>query len=381
MDQSLCDLERTGRRADAATVPAGAYGGRATPAGGVLSEANTASYLPGGGGRSRNGMRILLVDDEKMILKTFSMMLDDFGFHLKTASTSGEALDRIASDRFDIVFLDQHIGKERGLDLMEKMTKVDPRLYYVVITANGNADLAVEALKRGASDFLTKPFFVADVIRSIDFVDQKRELDRQKREMLFTLEAKVKERTAELENMHIDVLSSLAQALETRDFSTFGHCKRVSHYCRQIAAELNLDKDAKHYLEIGALLHDVGKIGISDLILLKPDKLNEEEWQDLKNHPQKGVEILRPLKYLEPALPGILHHHENFDGSGYPDQLQGEGIPLIARIISVADAWDVMRSDRPYRRMLEREVALAELATHAAKQFDPEIVKIFSRLV
>ncbi len=381
MDQSLCDFERTGRGADAAAVPAGAYGGSATRIGGDLSEANSAAYLPGGEGKSRNGTRILLVDDEKMILKTFSMMLDDFGFHLKTASTSGEALDCIASDRFDIVFLDQHIGKERGLDLMERMMKVDPRLYYVVITANGNADLAVEALKRGASDFLTKPFFVADVIRSIDFVDQKRELDRQKREMLFTLEAKVKERTEELEKIHIDVLSSLAQALETRDFSTFGHCKRVSHYCRLIAAELNLDKDVKHYLEIGALLHDVGKIGISDLILLKPDKLNEEEWHDLKNHPQKGVEILRRLKYLEPALPGILHHHENFDGSGYPDHLQGEAIPLIARIIAVADAWDVMRSDRPYRRMLERGVALAELAKYAAKQFDPEIVEIFSRLV
>lgn len=326
-------------------------------------------------------MRILLVDDEKRILQTFALMLNDYGYYLKTASYADEAICCIAREPFDIVFLDHYIGKDRGLDLMEKMAAVEPELYFVIMTANGNTDLAVEALKRGASDFITKPFFIADIIKCIDFVNKKRELDRQKRELFITLEMKIFERTRELESVYVEVLSSLAQVLETRDFSTFGHCKRVSHYSRQIADELGLPTDEKRHLEIGALLHDVGKVGISDVILLKPDSLNSEEWDNLKSHPVKGVEILKPLTYLEPSLPGILHHHENFDGTGYPGGLKGKAIPLNARIIAVADAWDVMRSDRPYRKALDKETAKKELNNFAGIQFDPEIVSIFMKML
>ncbi len=328
-----------------------------------------------------NDLKILVVDDEKRILQTFSLMLSEYGFFLKTASNSEEAMAHLAKDRFDIVFLDCYIGKERGLDLMQKLTAAAPGLYFVMITANGSADLAVEALKQGASDFIAKPFFVADIIKSIGFVNKKRELDRQKREMLLTLEAKVQERTRELQAIHIDVLSSLAQALETRDFSTYGHCKRVSHYARMIAEELHLSESEQHYLEIAALLHDVGKIGINDSILLKPGRLDGHEWDSLKHHPSKGVEILKPLKYLEPALPAILHHHEFYDGTGYPGGLKGEAIPLNARIIAIADAWDVMRSDRPYRKALSYETATDELLKHGGKQFDPFIVETFLTLV
>jgi putative nucleotidyltransferase with HDIG domain len=326
---------------------------------------------------AQKGTRLLIVDDEKMILKTFSLMMSEYGFFLRTASAGAEALELIRQDRFDVVFLDQHIGKERGLDLMQTMSRVDPGLYFVIITANGNANLAVDALKRGAADFLVKPFFAADIVRSIEFVLRKRDLDNQKKELLQSLETKVRERTQELESMYVDVLASLAQALEARDFGTFGHCKRVSHYAGLIADELGFDAEAKRYLEIGALLHDVGKIGINDLILLKPDKLDTDEWQNLKRHPEKGVEILKPLKYLEPALPGILHHHENYDGSGYPAGLKGEEIPLMARIITVADAWDVMRSDRPYRKAKPKDDALLELRVFSGRQFDPAIVDIF----
>jgi putative two-component system response regulator len=327
------------------------------------------------GGTMQNGTRILLVDDEKRILQAFSLMMEDVGFYLKTASCAHEALHLIETDRFHIVFLDQYIGKDRGLDLMERMARVDPHLYFVMITANGSMDLAVEALKKGAADFVSKPFFATDLMRSIDFVNRKRDHDNQRKELLLTLEEKVKARTEELENVHLDVLASLAQALEARDHHTYGHCKRVSHYANLIAERLNFTREEKHYLEIGALLHDVGKIGISDFILLKPEKLTGEEWRTLKDHPAKGVEILKPLKYLEPALPGILYHHENYDGSGYPSGLKGEDIPLNARIIAVADAWDVMRSDRPYRTALREEKAVEELLAFAGRQFDPEIVK------
>ena len=322
-------------------------------------------------------LRILAVDDEKRILQAFSLMLGDAGYNLKTVSNGDDALRLIAEESFDMVFLDQFIGKDRGLDLMEKMKASDPLLYYVIVTANGSTDLAVDALKRGASDFITKPFFMADLVRTIEFVNRKRDLDNQKKELMNTLETKVLERTQELEHMHFDVLAALAQALEARDFSTSGHCKRVAHYAALIAGRLDLDSDQKRHLQIGALLHDVGKIGINDYILLKPGKLDSAEWSDLKNHPAKGVEILKSLKYLEPALPCILHHHENFDGTGYPAGLKESAIPLIARIVSVADAWDVMRSDRPYRKALSRSEAQQELRTFAGRQFDPEIVDVF----
>lgn len=322
-------------------------------------------------------LHLLLVDDEKTILKTFSLMLQDQGFSLKTASNGEDALALVKAGRFDIVFLDQHIGRERGLDIMQTMAALDPSLYFVIITANGSAGLAVEALKRGASDFVMKPFFVADLLRSIDFVLRKRTLERERKELLLSLEQKVRERTLELQSIHLDVLGTLAQALEARDFGTFGHCKRVSRAAGLLCEKLSLGDEERHQVEVAALLHDVGKIGIGDLILLKPDKLNKDEWTTLKDHPSKGAEILRPLKYLEPALPGILHHHENYDGTGYPAGLKGEEIPLMARIISVADAWDVMRSDRPYRTARTEQEAVKELRRCSGTQFDPVIVDIF----
>jgi putative two-component system response regulator len=323
------------------------------------------------------GMRILLVDDERRIMQGFALMIGDYGHQLTMASSAQEALRCMSEKRFDIAFLDHYIGKDRGLDLMEKMAAMDPNLYFVMMTGNGNTDLAVEALKRGASDFITKPFFTADIIKCLDFVNKKRELDRQKRDLLVMLEEKIQERTYELESVYVEVLSSFAQVLETRDFSTSGHCKRVSHYARKIGDKAGLSAEELRYLEIGALLHDVGKVGISDVILLKPESLSAEEWRDLKSHPVKGVEILKPLTYLEPSLPGILHHHENFDGTGYPAGLRGTAIPLNARIIAVADSWDVMRSDRPYRKALDRERAEKELREFAGRQFDPDIVELF----
>jgi len=341
------------------------------------SAAQAAPLRAGGVGDTEQPSRILVVDDEKRILQTFKLMFSDSGYDVSTAVDAGEAMRLLAAgERFDLVFLDCYIGKDRGLDLMQQMAAADPGLYFVMITANGNTDLAVEALKRGASDFITKPFFIADIVKSINYVNKKKELDRQKKELLLTLETKVRERTQELEAVYVDVLASLAQVLETRDFSTFGHCKRVSHYARLIADELSLAPEDKHYLEIASLLHDVGKIGISDSILLKPASLDGEEWDNLKHHPAKGVEILKPLKYLAPALPAILHHHEFFNGTGYPGGLKGEDIPLNARIIAVADAWDVMRSDRPYRKALGREAAEAVIFKFSGVLFDPALVDI-----
>ncbi len=322
-------------------------------------------------------VRILIVDDEKNILEPFSMMLTDQGYHVRTASRAEEAVRLVAGEKFEVAFLDHFLGPSRGLELMKELSGVDPDLSFVLMTANGSTDLAVDALKRGASDFISKPFFIADMIKSIEYVNKKRALEKEKRELLAMLKRTVDEKTEELNRAHISVLSTLAQAMEKRDTGTYGHSKRVDYYSRLIAAALGLSDKERAELKTAAMLHDIGKIGITDFILGKEGRLNQREKDLVKTHPQKGVEILRPLKQLEHILPSILHHHEHFDGTGYPAGLAGENIPLYARIISVADTYDAILSTRPYRKGAAHEHAMRELQDFAGRQFDPEIVRAF----
>lgn len=325
-------------------------------------------------------IRILIVDDEKRILETFSALLQDVGYYVRTAATKEEALAIIREDIFDIVFLDQFLGTTTGLNLMGRMTEVDPGLYYVIMTGHGNTDLAVESMKMGATDFIGKPFFVADLIKSIEFIRKRMEADKQKVELLAALESSVNEKTEELRGIYFAILSSLAQAMEKKDSCTYGHCKRVSEHSMKIALAMGIGEKEIRDLEAAATLHDIGKIGISDFVLGKKGPLDERETCIVRDHPAKGVEILRPVKQFGSILPVILHHHENYDGSGYPAGLSGEDIPVFSRIIAVADAYDAIISIRPYRSAANHESALEELFQCAGKQFDPHVVKAFERI-
>jgi response regulator RpfG family c-di-GMP phosphodiesterase len=325
----------------------------------------------------KTGLRILLVDDEKRLLESLSFLLGEMEMEVKTASRSEEALEMVARERFDIAFIDQFLGAESGLKLRRKIAATAPDLYYVMITANGTTELAVESLKDGFSDFVTKPFKLEDIARSIEHVTRKRELDRQKEQMVVTLREMVDEKTKELDGVYFSLLASLAQAIEKKDFGTYGHCRRVTHFSLCLAAALDYGGKDRHRLKIAAMLHDVGKIGISDAILGKKGKLTEEEMEVVRSHSQKGVEILSPVKYYHSSIPGILHHHEWYDGSGYPAGLAGKEIPLDARIITVADTYDAILSSRPYRDAGTREKAIQELQSWSGKQFDPEVVEIF----
>lgn len=322
-------------------------------------------------------VRILLVDDEKRILEVYSDMLADLGYHVETAADPGKAMTLLSNNRFDIVFLDQYLGPIQGVALMGQMQKADLASYFVIMTANPDTDLAVEALKQGASDFISKPFYLADLMRSIEYVNGKRELDRQRAEFLSGLELRVKEKTDELSQVYFSVLSALAMAVEKKDLGTFGHSKRVSRYCRRIAAHIGIVGKELNDLTAAALLHDIGKIGISDSLLGKPGSLDADEVEIVRSHPQNGVEILKPLKQFTSILPAILHHHERHDGAGYPQGISGEGIPLLARIITVADTYDAIMSDRPYRPAAVHEEALRELVSCSGTQFDPLVVKAF----
>ncbi len=322
--------------------------------------------------------RILLIDDEVRILEIYSTMLADDGFRVAVASRAEEALRLVSQNSYDIVILDQFLGCARGLDLMRTMSQARPDLSFIIMTANGSTDLAVEALKLGAADFIVKPFLFRDLVRSIDYIKKKRELEGAKKRLLDGLEQAVNEKTEELKRVYTHVLSSLAHAMEQRDSGTYGHSRRVSYNARLIAAALNLDERERADLKTAALLHDIGKIGITDFILAKEGPLSEEERTVIRSHPQKGVEILKPLKQYESILPAILHHHERYDGSGYPAGLAGEKIPLHARIIAIADTYDAIISTRPYRKGNGHAEALAELKRFSGIQFDPRIVTAFA---
>jgi len=185
----------------------------------------------------------------------------------------------------------------------------------------------------------------------------------------------------QLEHAEIDTISTLVLTEEAKDPYVRGHSKRVTRCAIEIAQELGLPESELKVIERAGILHDLGKIGISDSILHKPDKLNQEEWVIIKKHPQRAVEILEPLKFLSREKGMIGHHHERFDGKGYPDGLKGEAIPLGARILAVADTFDAMNSERPYRKSLPEDVIISELKNGCGTQFDPHIVDIFLNLL
>jgi len=330
-----------------------------------------------------DAVRILLVDDEVVVLETYSLLLEKCGYYVKAASRPQDAVELMYTDNFDVVFIDHFLGRVKGLDLIPQMAKIDPGVFFVMMTGNSSTDLAVESLKNGATDFISKPFQLADLVKSIDYVGKKKELERQRKEMqkeiMAILESKVDEKTEELRSVYFSVLSTLAQTMEKKDMGTYGHCRRVSNYCEIIATAIGLDRREKEDLSAAAMLHDIGKIGISDFILGKQGILNVQEVETVKSHPQKGVEILAPLSQFKAILPAILHHHEKYDGSGYPYGLSGEEIPLQARIIAIADTYDAILSDRPYRSGANNDKAIDELSRCAGSQFDPRIVEVIRR--
>ena len=322
-------------------------------------------------------MNILLIDDETRIVDVYSSLLREEGYAVTASSCADEALRFASLQEFDIVILDQFLGSARGLDVMRSMMSIRQGQSFIIMTANGSTDLAVEWLKQGAADFIVKPFLLRDLLRSIDYIRKKRELERAKQQMMSGLEQAVSEKTEELKRVYTHVLSSLAQAMEQRDSGTYGHSRRVSYTARLIAAALDLGDEERQVLKTAAMLHDIGKIGINDLVLGKQGPLSPEERELIRAHPQKGCEILGPLKELAPVLPAIRHHHERFDGSGYPDGLAGEHIPFLARIIAVADTYDAIISTRPYRAGASHRHAVEELLRCAGTQFDPHIVRAF----
>src|SRR5258705_12434602 len=330
--------------------------------------------------------RILIVDDEPEITAILSDLF--YGkYDCTTAGSAEEALDRLAKSQFELVISDITMPGMSGLEMIPHVKSVSPETVVVMISGMQTVESAIGALRLGAFDYLMKPFDLRQVEAVVKRALEHQDLIVAKQRYEDHLEELVEQRTAELdqalnslEDAYRSTLKALTAALETRDLETHGHSERVVSYSMRLGREYGLDGERLKALEFGSLLHDMGKIGVPDLILRKPAKLPSEEWVLMREHPVHGQKILRGIKFLEGAAGVVAQHHEKWDVSVYPFGLSADDIDICARIFSVADAFDAITSDRVYRKGKPYQAAAQELDEWAGKQFDPKVVEASHRV-
>lgn len=328
--------------------------------------------------------RVLVVDDEASVRDILCDALDAFDYDAISAENAVTAMKKLESEDVDLVLSDIEMPGENGMQLLSRIKKSRPTLDVVMVTGVVDAQVAVQAIRNGASDYVTKPFNLEEVQIVVDRVLEKRRLVKENEayqehleELVALRTDEVKQLYATLEESYESTLQALVTALDFRDNETQGHSFRVVEYAVMVAERMGVHGDELTWIRRGSILHDVGKIGVPDAILRKPGKLDAEEWEVMKQHPELGHEMLRHIRFLAPALDIVRSHQERFDGTGYPDGLKGEAIPLGARIFAVVDTFDAMTSDRPYRKALSIKAAADEILRCAGKQFDPKVAEAF----
>jgi putative nucleotidyltransferase with HDIG domain len=334
----------------------------------------------------RDRARILIVDDEPEI-RTVLCDLLSAGYECAGVGSAGEALALSRTDRFDLVISDIMMKGMSGLEMVPHVRALAPQTQIIMISGSQTIESAIEALRIGVFDYIMKPFDLQLVERVVRRALEHHALLEAKRHYESYLEGLVRQRTEELnsafnalEHNYRTTLKALTMALETRDADTHGHSERVVHFSLRLGREMGLPSDQMRALEFGALLHDIGKIGVPDAILRKPAPLTKDEWVLMREHPLLGQKILRGIEFLEGAGSVVAEHHEKWDGTGYPRGLSGAGIDIKARIFAVADAFDAVISNRVYRNGKPYEAARAELKANAGRQFDPEVIRAFERI-
>jgi putative two-component system response regulator len=309
---------------------------------------------------------VLVIDDEDVVRMLVVEILESAGHEVIAAEGAERALGLLENSDFDLVVSDVVMPGLSGLELLEIVRQRRASLPIVLVTGAGTYDTLSQALTRGAAGLVTKPFTHADlrqaVAEALDRADRSRE-ELRERLLAPTL------------------ASALANAIEARDSYLHGHCERLAALALRIAEEVAMAADEIENLRLGAILHDVGKIGIPDRVLLKPGPLDDEERRIVETHPVIGDKLLEPLDLLAAARPIVRHHHERWDGLGYPDRLAGVEIPAGARIVAVADSVEVMSSRQLYRAPLSPEQIVAELQRQSGKQWDADVVAIVLALI
>ncbi|MDZ7372405.1 MAG: HD domain-containing protein [candidate division KSB1 bacterium] len=329
---------------------------------------------------------VLVIDDDPAVLELVRRTLERNGIPCDCESDAQRSLRLLRNGRYSVVLTDIRMPGVSGIEIFRRVKPYCPDLYFVAITGVADTEVAIEALKMGFFDYLLKPLNLDEVVLSVQRAMEKRRLELELRAYQEELEAKVVKRTEELiersrqlRRLLLNTIQTLVFTLEAKDKFTEGHSRRVSEIAAFLAERLGLPRTEVQRVELAGLLHDIGKIGVHEQILSLPRRLTAEEFDHVKIHPGLGARILEPVNELQDLIPAVLHHHERYDGSGYPYGLQGEAIPLYARIVAVADAYEAMRSERPYRQALDAPVALQELKDGRAQSFDPRIVAVLER--
>lgn len=327
--------------------------------------------------RNGDGKAILVVDDEDFVRALVRERLEIAGYSIGEARNGKDALAKLSDGRYSVLLTDIRMPEMDGIALLKESTSRYPDTAGIVMSAHAELDTAVAALKIGACDYITKPFNFEVLLITIENAIRKKAIERQLQDYQVNLEKKVKEQTDLINSMYVRSIDALIKALEAKDFYTRGHSQRVTMYSVAIGKSLHLPEERVELLRQAAVLHDLGKIGVREEILNKPGKLSDDEFKEITLHPEVAIRILEPIPFFRSLLPAILHHHERFDGKGYPRGLSGKDIPLESRIMAVADTFDAMTSTRAYRNALSLETANAEILRCSGVQFDPEIVPVF----
>lgn len=326
------------------------------------------------------GMRCVVVDDEPRLRRVLVRLLEGEGFVCAEAGSGVEALQELEREAAPLVISDLRMPEMDGVTLLREIITRWPDTAVIVVTAVAEVESAVACLQMGALDYVAKPFHLDEVRARVAQALDKRRLLIENRDYQSGLEQRVEMQARRIEELFLEGVHALVYALEAKDAYTRGHSIRVAHYAIGTARALGLDADLIDTIALGAELHDVGKIGVSESVLHKAGKLTADEYRHIMEHTVIGARILGPLMRDAPgALSIVRSHHERLDGSGSPDGLKGDKIPFEARLVSVADAFDAMTSVRPYRPSLSVQHAMRELEEWKGVQFDTTIVNAFLR--
>jgi putative two-component system response regulator len=324
---------------------------------------------------------VLVVDDDRQVCDLVSIVLRRHGYHCEVTQTLSEARVLLRANGIHVCICDLDLGTEgSGLELAAEVQALGSRVALVMMSGYDDTTLAEEALRIGAYDYLVKPFRNSELVITVANAFHRRQLEHEASVLRSELEATVAKRTLELALSREETIHRLARAVEFRDAHTGLHVERMAAFCRMIALQLGLPPDRCSLIRTASLLHDIGKLGIPDRILVKPGPLTDDERTEIQEHTTLGHRILRgsTSELIQLAAEIALSHHERFDGDGYPQGLRGDDIPLEGRIAAVCDVFDALTTSRPYRSdAFTQDEAVDLLRSERGRAFDPEVVDAF----